>query len=32
LIHEVTTCMNNSSIFEIAIYRFRLLTWLKRTF
>jgi hypothetical protein len=26
------TLMENSSSFEIAIYRFRLLTWLKRAF
>jgi len=32
LIHEAVTLMENSSSFEIAIYRFRLLTWLKRAF
>jgi len=32
LIHEATTLMENSSSFEIAIYRFKLLTWLKRAF
>jgi hypothetical protein len=26
------TLMENSSSFEITIYRFRLLTWLKRAF
>jgi hypothetical protein len=26
------TLMENSSSFEIVIYRFRLLTWLKRAF
>ena len=32
LIHKATTLMESSSSFEIAIYRFRLLTWLKRAF
>ena len=32
LIYEATTLMKNSSSFEIAIYRFSLLTWLKRAF
>jgi len=32
LIHEAMTLIENSSSFEIAIYRFRLLTWSKRAF
>ena len=32
LIHEVTTLMEQLFNFKIAIYRFRLLTWLKRAF